>query len=922
MSVLLACPAGYSEWPEHGGFDDHSFGRLEQLEDFHAHARSASTGAAALKFVIVDFEREGREQVRYLDGQFYEFHDQWYWFRLVNGHEVPGARVRPLGGHAFGEVEEVIDWYRERLPLVLDLSLLDDGRLYSQRFYDIAVHRDSRRLGIGTLVHLPASEQRDALWGFELEYGDEVDAETLARFFALLRASVPPELAEQLRFIARSPAQTRLVAELREAGDPLAEHLSSYAELARPGEIEVYNHGLIAGRLRKLPSDPQLAAAALTTGDPRAIWVLPVVPDELPPAAGLITAVPQTPLAHVNLLARDRGIPNLYLGGAMEDPQLDQLARIHAPVVLLATADGELQLEAIDSRDYARWRALQRRRGASIAPLELDTLPYTLELSTQALASMPQLRRSVGGKAAGFVALARAGVAMPERPLAISVRAYAEHIAPLRPLLEDLLHDPVFAREPRARYLLLEGPKDFAERFPSARDQAWREDFERHPRVKRGPIAELLARGGVKRALRDQPLDPELARTLEEALRAHFGHFAPTQGLRFRSSSSVEDIEGFSGAGLYDSNTGYLDPEAAGVPKKSVAWALRKTWASYWSWEAFEERRMAGIDHLAGHMGVLVHARFDDPLELANGVATLTLRRNAQGAPTLELLVDVQEGALSVTNPPPELAGEALPEVDRVRRQRGRAQIERLDASTVHPAPILSDDELLGLLESTTAVAQGWLDAEALKLSPAQARRRVNLDFEFRVVAQDWPAYTDTRRHASRPARRVVLKQARSLDPGVPPGARELVPEPIPRELLDHASRIERRRCSGARTTLELLEVWTDPMQPELGYASEPFLARVRLEHQEVEQLRALPARLELDHLALAPPSHPGLATGSPWALQVETLASTPLHGLEQRGGLLRIDLDDGSSFEEAAPCELELLYAAPEVFLRSLLED
>ena len=36
--------------------------------------------------------------------------------------------------------------------------------------------------------------------------------------------------------------------------------------------------------------------------------------------------------------------------------------------------------------------------------------------------------------------------------------------------------------------------------------------------------------------------------------------------------------------------------------KRDVEWALKKTWASYWSWEAFEERRSLGIDHLAGNM--------------------------------------------------------------------------------------------------------------------------------------------------------------------------------------------------------------------------------------------------------------------------------------------------------------------------------
>src|SRR6185369_8310832 len=131
--------------------------------------------------------------------------------------------------------------------------------------------------------------------------------------------------------------------------------------------------------------------------------------------------------------------------------------------------------------------------------------------------------------------------------------------------------------------------------------------------------------------VRHAPLPSAFARELDQQLLQHFSAYAPEQGLRFRSSSTVEDIEGFNGAGLYDSSTGFLVPgKAAGKragkePKRpSVADAVRKTWASYFSAEAFEERHQNHIDHLAADIAVLVHARFDDELEQANGVFTFT----------------------------------------------------------------------------------------------------------------------------------------------------------------------------------------------------------------------------------------------------------------------------------------------------------
>src|SRR6185295_13920367 len=132
----------------------------------------------------------------------------------------------------------------------LGMRIIDD-RLYSDHFYDISIRREKRSFGIGTIVRLPArpgDEQRDEeVWGFELEYSDQLDLAALEHFFAVLRDSLPDEIATRLRFIARSPHQTQLIARLRVEKHALADRLTSYAELAVPGEIEVYNPGLIAG---------------------------------------------------------------------------------------------------------------------------------------------------------------------------------------------------------------------------------------------------------------------------------------------------------------------------------------------------------------------------------------------------------------------------------------------------------------------------------------------------------------------------------------------------------------------------------------------------------------------------------------------------------------------------------------------------
>jgi hypothetical protein len=933
--LLVACPASPPQWPEDEGFDDHTVARIDSVAHFHTLAATGDNDISALKFIIVGFGDPKTEAPRFLDGHFYTFHDEWYWFRMYNGVKVPGSREQPLRDlPSFATIEDIVNWTRARKgppPLGMRFAAVD--RLYSDYFYELAIHEDRRALGIGTIVHFPArygEHPRDELWGFELEYSDPVDEGVLEHFFTALSKALPAEIAGQLHFIARSPTQEQLVRRLRSRKHARAEQLLSYAELAVPGEIEVYNPGLIAGRLRKLPDDPQAAAKLLTEGDPRAIWLYSAVPDELPPAAGLLTAVPQTPLAHVNLLARNRGIPNVYVGGLLDDPQLDQLARVHAPVVMLAESDGTLVLEPISEKDYARWLGMARARIPTLSEVDVRALPYTIDLDTVALEHVPLLRSSAGGKSGGFPILRAAKVEMPERPLAITVRAYVEHIAELRPAIADALADPGFRNDSRMRYLLLEGREAFDHRFASEPDQKWVASLvAAHPADKAASdaIAQLLARDGIKRAIRERPLDAATASTLDKALRAQFRHFAVTQGLRFRSSSTVEDVEGFSGAGLYESNTGFLD--AAAAPDKKdrkhdVEWALKKTWASYWSWEAFEERRMTGIDHLAGSMAVLVHARFDDEFELSNGVITLTLDKanGDQGSkgPYASMEIDVQLGALSVTNPPPERAGKVLPEVIRVQQQKpgGAIAIERVAKSTELPIGrdvVLDDAQVQALLRDCITIAERFLEVENALLDPARLRRRVTLDLEIRDTAPGWPAYQTA---APAPAR-MVIKQVRSLDPGVPPGAERLLSHPIPRELVLFADRIEQRSCRAGRTQFELIEVWTDPMaMPPFGHERVPYVARARV------QARGLPGgltELDLDHLELTAVAHPGMDEGGAWALRLGFAGTgAALDSIEFTAGLLHLRAGQQLLASEPAQCTTEILFASADGFLRSLV--
>ncbi|MBN1344748.1 MAG: hypothetical protein JXQ73_18795 [Phycisphaerae bacterium] len=159
------------------------------------------------------------------------------------------------------------------------------------------------------------------------------------------------------------------------------------------------------------------------------------------------------------------------------------------------------------------------------------------------------------------------------------------------------------------------------------------ETFQDDPAVRDARLEEL------RDAIEAAPVDPNFEAMLMAKLQSDY----PGVRMRFRSSTNAEDLDGFTGAGLYTSKTG--DP---GDPDKPVLKAVRQVWASVWNFRAFEERSYRGIDHLAVGMALLVHRSFPD--EEANGVA---LTANPYDTSGLEpgFYVNVQVGEASVVQP-------------------------------------------------------------------------------------------------------------------------------------------------------------------------------------------------------------------------------------------------------------------------------
>jgi hypothetical protein len=913
LLLLEGCGAGsggtVKAKPDDPRFYDYTAASVKSLAEFEQLAAVADTvddrpAVAGAKFVITRFSDPAERRIHYLDGRFYKFHDEWAWFRLLNGQSVPG--MDPLELLPFAAPDDARRWalaHEEELPDRLEIN---DGRLYAREFYDMTLAADDRVLGAGALIHVRARPpKRSEIWGFEIDYTDPADVQELQVFFDLISASMPEEARPHLKWIARSPEQLEVGKQWMASNPKLRGRVMTYADVSIPGETAVYTPGIVAGKLRAFRELSRLAEA-----EPEDILLLGALPEYLPQARGMISAIPQTPLAHLNLLAKSRQIVNVYRGGVLDDPDVLDLVRSRAPVVVSAE-EGRLRFQRISEAQYRSWQKLLDVSPPAVAPVDLSGAPYIVDLSRVQLRQLPELSPIIGGKSVGMVHLLRGmgpgtGVNgtgtlrfdVPDRPLAITIRAYREHLAPLLPELRALFADPNFLQFKKLRLLALEGSKEFTTKFPGKKDRELAKSYE-NPRAL-GPIAAVVRKGGVRYMVRHQKLAPAVKAELERVLPRHFADYAPSQGLRFRSSSTVEDIEGFNGAGLYDSATGYVvarKATATEAKRNSMGDALRKTWASYFSYEAFEERHQHHIDHLAADMAVLVHSRFDDELEQSNGVFTFSLSPRGR-----ELLVDAQPGAVSVTNPPTDRV--VIPESSRVTLRDKSPEIQRQSLSSLVKAgeKVLSDAELVELFGLAQALTEKHLAEDNQGVPAAQRRRSLVMDFEFRRVAPGWPAL----KQGSRPSR-FVVKQMRPLEPS-PRVSPELRAAPIPHDVLARARRIETRHCRGDGVELDVLSVLTEPSAlPDLGYAKEPLLAGLGVTAAKVAprvftHLELKSVRLEGDQLAVE------LLPGFAWAR------------VEVSGGNATLVKADGSRSSASVRCETRLEHAEPREMLRSFL--
>ncbi|MGQ0594516.1 MAG: PEP/pyruvate-binding domain-containing protein [Gammaproteobacteria bacterium] len=324
--------------------------------------------------------------------------------------------------------------------------------------------------------------------------------------------------------------------------------------------LRALNPGVARGRL--------YAGTAHGTWAADGIYLLPETTADLPPVAGILTAGHGNPLSHVQLLARNLGIPNVAIAETLI-PRL----RAHRmeTVVLAVSPRGAVQL-APDRGDIAA--LLGDERGAAPRLVILPDLEK-LDLATREPVPLARLRASDSGRRVGPKA-AKLGELYFHYPEAGTVG-----LAIPFGVFRQLLDRPLAGTGQGAydwmvsEYRRIAGLDGAARREATERLRARMEDWVRET----DPGAALRAR-------------------LRPAMGQVFGREGG-YGVFVRSDTNVEDLPGFTGAGL-----NLTVPNVVGFER--VMQALSDVWASPYSARAYGWRQAHMVEPQHVYTAVLL----------------------------------------------------------------------------------------------------------------------------------------------------------------------------------------------------------------------------------------------------------------------------------------------------------------------------
>ncbi len=459
-------------------------------------------------------------------------------------------------------------------------------------FNRVQYSSNDRRFVLGALTYYDGPK----IWALEIAPYDTATAAMITLLYDAVRKAFA--LGAPLTFHPTSQGVQIEAAKL-----PARIPIKTTDDIFAATDYQPLNTGETVGLLRFVPA-ADLASVYVGIRD---VVVLDMVPNDISATAGIISEEFQTPLSHINVLARNRGTPNMGLRMAMSNPALRAL---EGKWVDLVVGPFEYTIREATTDEADQFWEAHKPTPVTLPELDKsvtdlrDVHGVVVEGAVPLRTAIETAIRAFGAKTAGYSVLSNTD-GVPSRPaFGIPVYYYVQFMEQngFYDRVNTLLADPEFLGKPEVR------------------DAA---------------LAKLRA------DIAQAPIDAGFQALLRAKLDADF----PGLTLRFRSSTNAEDLDGFPCAGCYDSHTG--DPANW---DEDLLLAIRQTWATVWNFRTFEERSIHSIDHTGVGMALLVHQNFST--ETANGVAVTANPFDPSGLEPA-FYVNVQYGGTAeVVHPP------------------------------------------------------------------------------------------------------------------------------------------------------------------------------------------------------------------------------------------------------------------------------
>lgn len=312
--------------------------------------------------------------------------------------------------------------------------------------------------------------------------------------------------------------------------------------------LRALNPGIASGTLRIIGAHPKREDFSKN-----GIYVLPVTLAELPPVAGIITADEGSSLSHVQLLARNLGIPNVVI----DEQLLPRLEKMNNQNVTLAVSPGGVVRVM---KDQKRKKTLSSEEAAQTEFL-INPDMKKLDLETKTPISIRNLRATDSGRLCG-----PKGANLAELKYFFP-KSVTEGIVIPFGVFKALLDQPIKTGLSAFDWMkseytkIAKMPEDSTEQIEYV-----------------GKFLNRLQNWIIKARL-----DPDFVKALKTQMDQIFGKDG-SYGVFVRSDTNVEDLPGFTGAGLNKTI-----PHKVGF--KNILKAIKEVWASPFSERAYSWRQ-------------------------------------------------------------------------------------------------------------------------------------------------------------------------------------------------------------------------------------------------------------------------------------------------------------------------------------------